>query len=113
MIKDGIDFLRMVLAVLGKVTDKVFDYSIVYDVGSVGVITTELINGVRGGDGRGRVRTSSPPRLTLVVVGRSKSESPQKLGKPQHLWHANNTARDADLGVAAISAQLIANGLTM
>ena len=109
MIKDGIDFLPDGLAVLGKVADKVFDYSVVYDAGSVGAITTQLITGVRGGMDAGVLH---PPSLALTLVdGRTIEIGILKSLGSLNIWHANNTARDEM--VASISAQLIANGLKM
>jgi hypothetical protein len=92
MIKEGVRFLPDELAVLGKVVNKVFDYTVAYGEGLAGGIETSKITGVRPGRNAGLLH---PPTLVLsfgngrtLEIGVLKS-----IGTP-NISPANNLARN-------------------
>lgn len=102
ILKEGIEFLPGNLAVLGKVVDKVLDYSTAYGDSKAGAVKTSTITGVRPGNNAALIH---PPSLILAFGdGRSLAIGiVQALWCP-HIWPGNNRARDEM--VAAISSQL-------
>ena len=100
--ENGIDLLPDNLAVLGKIVDKILDYSKAYADGKAGAINTAAIISVRAGREKGLfnppslvVATSSGRNVEIGVLASIKSPNPSP---------KNTAARDAM--VQAINEQL-------